>query len=209
MGNHLSFDGDDYLDAGSNDILNANTGMTITALVVPTGTGSANDVIAAKDSWTAGQGWVLFLRPDIGVWNFWRAGVVGITHTEVRDGLRTHVAATWDGVTARLFLQGVEVNSATTNWDTITDSTVAMYLGSRHVNDGTGNLDYWEGKIYEVGFHGRALAPALIREQALAPRRMWRPRRRRFGVPEQAAAAAGIRNPMAGPVTLRTPMGAF
>lgn len=60
----------------------------------------------------------------------------------------THVAATWDGAAARLFVNGVEVATVTGNGQPILDRGGVLRLGKG--DDSGGPIEVWNGQMDEV-----------------------------------------------------------
>ena len=81
---------------------------------------------------------------DVTVADFWHAGVWN------------HICLTYDGSTARLYANGVQVASQAKSWYLIRDKA---YIG-KQVN----GLQVWNGEIDEVRIYSRALSAAEIRE---------------------------------------------
>ena len=78
-------------------------------------------------------------------------------------GQWSHVVATWDGMVARLYVNGNRVAShATSHWPNGTDT---LYLGRGDNEAGVGNLD---GRLDEVTFYGVALSGDTILQHYLA-----------------------------------------
>jgi hypothetical protein len=78
--------------------------------------------------------------------------------SSIAIGRWTHVAASWDGATKRLYLDGIEVGSMAMP-DPIVYDTSHAYIGCD--NDGS-PLKYFAGVLDEVELYDRALSPAEI-----------------------------------------------
>jgi len=70
-----------------------------------------------------------------------------------------HVAATWDGATIRIYVDGIQADSATGNGVSIDSSSIAIGIGSRY---GSTSSSPFPGRIGVVGMHDRALEPDVI-----------------------------------------------
>jgi hypothetical protein len=66
-----------------------------------------------------------------------------------------HVGLTYDGTTAKAYINGSEVSSGTKNWNLVLSRA---YLG-RQVNDG----EYWDGEVDDVWLYSRALTAEQVR----------------------------------------------
>ena len=75
----------------------------------------------------------------------------------------THVAATYDGATLRLFVNGVQVASRAVTGSLIT-STGALRIGGNTIWG-----EYFSGLIDEVRLYNRALTPAEIQSDMNVP----------------------------------------
>lgn len=74
----------------------------------------------------------------------------------------THLAATWDGTTARIYADGVQVASRAVT-GALTGGTGVVAIGAYGVNRFHGSID-------EVAIYDRALTPAEIQANAAMPR---------------------------------------
>jgi RHS repeat-associated protein len=74
-----------------------------------------------------------------------------------------HVAATWDGATFKIYVDGVERASAALT-GTPETSTDALYLGASY-----GSADWFNGRLDEVRVYNRALTPAEIQADRDTP----------------------------------------
>lgn len=88
----------------------------------------------------------------------WREAVSPSTITA---GQWYFLAATYDGTTVRLYVDGVEV--ATHSYSgTLPTGGSGWMIGKRH--DTTGSNHHWDGMIESVGVYNRTLSPADIRD---------------------------------------------
>jgi hypothetical protein len=106
------------------------------------GTATRAMTIGMNGTSLIGSGW----QSDLSVANFWTTGV---WH---------HVCLTYDGTTARLYADGVEVASQAIVWNLLLSK---VFIG-RSVN----NVNYWQGSIDDVRIYNTALSAAQV--QALA-----------------------------------------
>lgn len=85
--------------------------------------------------------------------------VVNLIHnTETRDGTWHHLAATYDGSTMRLYLDGIEVQSQAAS-GSIGTSNIPLFLGRR--NDGQ---LHWDGELDDVRIWNVARTTSQIRD---------------------------------------------
>ncbi len=70
-----------------------------------------------------------------------------------------HIAGTWDGTTARLYINGVQNNSATPG-GTAVDNNDSIYIGRRH--DAFFTDEYTKGVIDDARIYNRALSTSEI-----------------------------------------------
>ncbi|MEE9412130.1 MAG: LamG-like jellyroll fold domain-containing protein [Methylococcales bacterium] len=169
-GNELLFDGDnDYVDAGTIDV--SGTELTLTAWI------QANQLencaaqdcrILSKASGTATND------------HYWMVGTTKVgTTTRLRFRLKTngstktlvattgnltngdqfHVAAVYDGVTMRLYKNGIEVGSVAKTGNIDTNNTVETWIGG-NPTDAHGRP--WEGSIANVRIYQKALTATEV-----------------------------------------------
>lgn len=77
--------------------------------------------------------------------------------TAVVAGAWRHVAATWDGTTKRLYVDGALVGAIA---ETVLDSTAPLGVGADL--DNAANIHPWNGALDELQFYGRALTDAEV-----------------------------------------------
>lgn len=168
-----------YVSINSQNNLNITDSITIEAWVYATNFGltSANGSIFCKHGWSGGEsGYVLRAGEASGILSFNIAGDslgtnVSWRHVESPSGTLTlntwyHVAATYDGDTLRLFVNGIpkgklgfhgKIISSTYN-PKISSLSDPMYGPDR----------YWSGKIDEVRIFHRALSKTEIADSMSA-----------------------------------------
>ena len=159
----ITFDGtQDYLDA--DDIADLNGSFSISAWVKHDGTGGIREIVSKRNN-PFTRGYSLRLtgtdRPSM-VWTNSAAipqyltAPVGV---EIPADEWHHIAATFDGTTARLYVDGVEARSTT--------SFVAPTGNSEHLMVGAANylspVNYMDGTIDEVRIWSAALSEDQVR----------------------------------------------
>ena len=159
FGSALSFDGAcDWVTVGDANPLDLTVGMTVEAWVKPT-TLSGWRTVLMKER-LGGLAYALYAntngnRPSVDV-------VAGRGETEARGPHRlpanawTHLAATYDGVTLRLYVNGAQVASRALPGALVT-SAQALRIGGNAVWG-----EWFKGAIDEVRIYDRALAPAEV-----------------------------------------------
>jgi hypothetical protein len=165
----LRFDGtDDYVDVPNHDSLNATNALTLEAWVKPeagAATGPAWRAITGVHNGGAG-GYYLAVNftqgPGLSVW---LGSACGWRYSNVTPPLNEwrHVAATWDGATARLYLDGTEVGASACA-GTLTASSSPLHIGGLGAWRPTDAP--WLGLIDEVAIYRTALPAATIRAHA-------------------------------------------
>lgn len=161
LSNAASFNGStNYLSIADNAAFRVTNALTIAGWV-------------KASAWPADPSWAsIILRKGDANPNNWQLAVsAGKVALQLDDndanGVRgnstlqlntwTHVAATWDGTTVRLYVNGVLDNTPTARAAPITTDTRPVYLGGR-----TGSTDVLAGSIDDVRFYSRALTVAEI-----------------------------------------------
>ena len=156
-GSALDFDGrDDYVDFGSPRDLPAGTSARSMC-----GWGKTDSLaggwrwIAAYGSPSTSQAMFIGMNgndlfgggygDDVQRNDFWE---VGVWH---------HICLTYDGTTARLYADGIEVASAAKNWDLVLSRA---HIG-RQVND---LAEFWDGLVDDVRVYNKALTVEEIQE---------------------------------------------
>jgi hypothetical protein len=85
-------------------------------------------------------------------------------NTVLTTGQWYHVAATWDGATARVYVNGVLDMTPVARAGTIAADARALFIGGR-----TGATDFFDGMIQQVYLYNRALSQAEIAKLAGLP----------------------------------------
>ena len=135
--------------------MNASPSFTVEAIINPDTVVSARTIAAkaapALDAWQLRQnGAVLEFYIANGGWTFLASPAGALT-----AGTRYHVAASWDGTTRRLYINGAEVANAVAGGPAANASgfSIGMYSTS---------TEPYDGRIDEVAFYGAALSAARI-----------------------------------------------
>ena len=167
FGGALSFDGiNDWVTVPDADVLDLTTGMTMEAWVRPSAVGAAWRTVMLKEqpnnliyALYAGDG---SGRPATDVFTTADRGFSGTT-AMVLDAW-THLAATYDGTTQRLYVNGVQVATKATT-GSIRASTGVLRIGG----NGTWNDEWFAGLIDEVRLYNKALTAAQIQADMTTP----------------------------------------
>jgi hypothetical protein len=167
FGGALSFDGDrDWVTVNDANSLDLTTGMTLEAWVYPTIAPSAWRTVIAKEQPAA---LVYFLhasstggnRPATGIYVVGEQDLFG--NTQLIANTWTHLAATYDGVTQRLFINGVQVASRPQT-GAIQTSAGPVVIGGNAVWG-----EFFQGLIDEVRIYNRVLSQAEIQTDMKVP----------------------------------------
>ena len=165
----IDFDGiNDYIDFGDN--LDMISPFSLEAWVLQETT-SAQGTILSKRDIKAGnlRGYHLTIngsnQPNLTWYNSSGVAVLNITSPyAITNNKWYHIAATYDGNDARLYIDGLEVVSGTT---TVLPSTTdeKFIIGAMYDSDFpcTG-ANFFNGRIYEIRIWNTALTPEQIRE---------------------------------------------
>jgi len=163
-GSALSFDGvDDYVDCGSDDSLKMTDAVTISLWLKTTQTGRADPVTRWPNSspypgygLSISNGWGGCSTGQIGIWVGDITDRYLCSNTAVNDGNWHYIVGTYDGTTAKMYIDGVLDNSgARTNG---LSSDTSLYFALHQ--DGSSRFD---GLIDEVRIYNRALSAEEIR----------------------------------------------
>jgi glucose/arabinose dehydrogenase len=164
-GGAFTFDGATRISVASSTSLNLSAGMTLSAWIKPTvAQGGWRTIVQRQtDAWalnasTDGVALVPAGGGTIGGSAHW---IVGTAPSPV--GSWTHVALTYDGTTLRLYVNGVQVSSATVS-GTIQSSSNPLWIGG---NQPYG--EYFTGLIDELQIYNRALTAAEVQSAMNTP----------------------------------------
>lgn len=160
----LTCSGDDYVQVVYSSWLDASY-ITVEALIKTTATGT-NSIIDRDDGMgiarvfqfrMTGSGNLQFILIGTST-----VSVVG--SAVINDGAVHHVAATFDGATIKLYVDGVLDGSVSTSVALPTDH--AYFRAG--ANSSAGPVQFWVGQIDEVAYYTSALSAARIAAHAAA-----------------------------------------
>jgi len=158
FGGALIFNGvDNWVTVGATSLLDLTTGMTLEAWVFPTTATGVQDIVIKEGT-------------NVDIYNLYARNGRGLPESNVfvggvnrtAEGVAlptnqwTHLAGTYDGVTLRLFINGVETASAAIS-GSIPPSTGPLRLGGNSIWG-----EFFHGIIDEVRIYNRALSLAEI-----------------------------------------------
>lgn len=166
FGSALSFDGvNDWVTVPDSNALDVTTGMTIEAWVRPTAVGSAWRTVLLKEqpgnliyALYAGDG---AGRPATYVFTTADRGASGTTATPLNTW--THLAATYDRTTLRLYVNGTQAGSRALT-GSLGTSTGVLRIGGNAVWS-----EWFAGLIDEVRVYNRVLTATEIQADMAAP----------------------------------------
>ncbi|MFC6221992.1 FG-GAP-like repeat-containing protein [Hymenobacter artigasi] len=174
-GNALAFDGtDDYVSIPNTAALSLTTNFTIETWIKPTGTGNNTQNVVCKSSTTAGTGYI-FPRTD-DTWQnlrIWLNKGGSWSHYTVPYGAAYfnqwhHVAASYDGSTVRIYIDGVAVTPTLTGGSAITGpistNTNPLTLGAQ---PGL-STEFYSGGLDEVRLYNTVLTAAQVQSDMLS-----------------------------------------
>jgi glucose/arabinose dehydrogenase/PKD repeat protein len=170
-GSALSFDGvNDWVTVADANALDLTTGMTLEAWVYPTASGSGSWRNVLIKERTGGEAYNLYANTDTNVPAVYvvRAAQMNVPLDARGTGALplntwTHLAATYDGTTLRMFVNGAQAGSRAVSGAMVT-STGALRIGGNSLWG-----EYFAGRIDEVRIYNRALTPAEIAADSAAP----------------------------------------
>jgi len=159
----LRFDGvNDYVRIGN---VSPTGGITVSAWVNPSSIGVDRQIVSKGFNGTRTQ-WELKTTTADGKVSFrhWAPGAVGVESLQrLTAGVWTHVAATYDGATWKIYWNGVLDNQANAGGPVAT--TRNLCIGCVDINGTPGQ--FWIGAIDEVKIFDRALSASEIATLAL------------------------------------------
>jgi RHS repeat-associated protein len=167
FGNGLSFDGVNDRVSVTADALNLPGGMTLSAWVNPAVTSNTWRSIILKEAGTGVGAYGLYAATDTGKPS---AYFRGTADRELKAGTQlpanqwSHLTATYDGITLRLYVNGTQVGSQTIT-DYVMPSSEPLSFGSNASWPG----EAFQGRIDEVRIYRRALTAAQIMSDKDAP----------------------------------------
>ncbi|MBN9520556.1 DUF4082 domain-containing protein [bacterium] len=162
FGDALSFNGtNSWVTVADNALLDLTEAMTLEAWVYPTAPGITPTTVVMKERGSNGFSYALYGadgagQPPAGYIRRGSSNVSAVGTSALPLNTWTHLAATYDGATLRLYANGVQVASRAQT-GSITTSTSPLRIG------GNGVLgQYFTGLIDEVRIYSVALTPAQI-----------------------------------------------
>ncbi|MCX6879951.1 MAG: FG-GAP-like repeat-containing protein, partial [Verrucomicrobia bacterium] len=147
-GNALAFNGtSQYVDVGTGASLNLTGAMTIEAWVKPTSQYNMQTVFGHKNGGSANPGYALFinsyLTSDAKLRFETQNAAVSTNSAAITWGVWQHVAVTWNGVNAHIYVNGVE--QAAAGSVSLVSSTVNGHIGAT-----SNNGAYYYGTMDEM-----------------------------------------------------------
>jgi|GEM_PF-1610690 len=154
------FDGSgDYLQVANSSTLNPNL-ITVEAWVKTTDGGSSRSIVS-KTNGCASSGYLLWLNQNgsgAGKPGFWVGNGPWLNaDIAIHDGIWHHIAGTYDGVTARIYVDGVLYNSRSAS-ENLTSSNTLQIGGSTYCGN------YLNGNIDEVRIWNYSLDENELRQ---------------------------------------------
>lgn len=163
VGQALSFDGsNDYIAVSSSSALNPTTAITLSAWVKRSTTGVRQFILSKGDFGFASttQYWIEFTSADLvtfGFHNSTNAYTIS-SPSAITDSNWHHIVATYDSTTRRLYIDGVQVNSAALALS-INSNSGEFTIGTSATSHGSP----YSGSIDEVRVYNTALSAAQIK----------------------------------------------
>ena len=171
FGSALSFDGlNDWVTVNDAPALDLTTGVTLEAWVYPTANGGGIPRNVLIKERTGGEVYNLYANTET---NVPRIYVVRAAQPNKPWDARgtsqlplntwTHLAATYDGTTLRIFVNGVQVGTRSVSGALLT-STGALRLGGNSIWG-----EYFQGRLDDIRIYNRALSAAQIQADMASP----------------------------------------
>jgi glucose/arabinose dehydrogenase len=169
-GNALSFDGvNDLLTVADSNLLDLTTGMTISAWVFPTAHGSGQWRNVLIKERPGGEVYNLYSNVDTNVPTVYVVGANPGPPLDARGTAQlplnawTHLAATHDGTTLRLYVNGVQTGSRLVS-GAVATSTGALRIGGNSIWG-----EFFQGRIDEARVYNRPLGTAELQTDMNTP----------------------------------------
>ena len=164
--NALAFDGtDDNVGIPNSAAFDLTTALTIETWLKPAGGGAATQDVLCKSSGSQNTGYI-FPRTDdtwgsLRIWLHRGGGWSQYTVPYAANvGSWHHVAASYDGTTVRMYIDGVLVPSVATG--TVTTGPVATNTNPLTLGNQPGFGEYYKGVLDETRVYNAVLTPAQI-----------------------------------------------
>ncbi len=162
----VNFNGTDYIDVPTTfGIPTGNMPYTIAAWFKVDAFSGAQGIVGWGNWGTTNQVNALRLQQDVcggsnlGVRNYWQSNDLGACTSYTAVGGWSHLAATFDGVTRIIYLNGTQIASDTPSGHNVPNSS-NFRIGS------TNNGEYFNGTIDEVKIYNRSLSVSEIQTLA-------------------------------------------
>lgn len=156
---------------GSNDYASVANGawmtvsnLTVEAMVRPDSVTGTRTIMARRQiSSLSGQAWQFRFGPTVQLLGLYSGGsvVTAESTTSLVAGSTYHVAATYDGSTIRIYINGT-LDASLAHAGGFNTSTSSLFLGGIDQGGGAGLEEKLDGRLQEVAFYGSALSAARI-----------------------------------------------
>lgn len=159
-GKCLFFNGSSYVNITNNNSVNLSDNFTVDIWIKGFTPSGAWDTIIAKENWNAGSGWFMYVENGNLHFNTNSSGRITITNP-LSDTKWHLISVSISSGNAILYVDGKNKGSANSP---ITPNSGNLYIGSRHANDGSGNVDYIRTFIDDVKIYPYARTAAQIKQ---------------------------------------------
>ena len=111
----------------------------------------------------ANSSWLLYIEAGKMVFYIFSGGsaILAGKNTALSAGVWYHIAATWDGSTSKLYINGVK-ETTEGSVSSMNTSTIPTLVGAYHDSAGTSIAGNWNGKLDECAIWNRALSASEI-----------------------------------------------
>ena len=161
VGSALEFDGtsSQYVDMGTVNPTEATGRLSVSLWAKWNGlNGQYQGLIGKRDTWSAANMmWQIEANIDTGVIRFQREGLADVTATDLPTGEWTHVAVTFDGTTAKVYIG--EDQAVEADFSFGSGIGAVMQFGASEANGG----NPFNGALDEIRIYDRVLSPFEIR----------------------------------------------
>lgn len=159
--NSYSFSGgSSTVDFGSSAIIGSTTSLSISIWVYPDNLSSSYGIFTFGtddnfDSWIQYRTEIPGIRYGLSNTDSTREFID--VNADISSDMWTHIAATWDGQTTRVYINGIQSSTTGSLSGTVDESSSQKVLGSKP--DGQNN---WEGEMFDLRLYNRALTSQEI-----------------------------------------------